>query len=97
MNRVMCCEGSVELLDACGFKDQGAACKMLYALPVVLQRLLVPKHVTVVGRWHIVGCKTMGCRAAPPGEVLAIEGQPDGFVLSQAQKFLDLLIGQLRN
>lgn len=50
--RVLPCEGSLQLLEACGFKDQG--------------------------------------------DVLAIEGQPDGFVLSQAIKFLDLLIGQLR-
>ncbi|CDJ50258.1 UBA/TS-N domain-containing protein, putative [Eimeria brunetti] len=51
-SRVLVCEGSVELLDACGFKDQGDA--------------------------------------------LAIQGQPDGFILAQAIKFLDLLIGQLR-
>lgn len=50
--RVLVCDGSVELLDACGFKDQG--------------------------------------------DTLAIQGQPDGFVLAQAMKFLDLLIGQLR-
>ncbi|CDJ34825.1 UBA/TS-N domain-containing protein, putative [Eimeria mitis] len=50
--RVLVCDGSVELLDACGFKDQGDA--------------------------------------------LAIQGQPDGFILAQAIKFLDLLIGQLR-
>lgn len=51
--RVLPCEGSLELLDACGFKNQG--------------------------------------------DVLAIEGQPDGFVLAQAVKFLDVLIGQLKS
>ncbi|KAL8272561.1 hypothetical protein Esti_003560 [Eimeria stiedai] len=51
-SRVLPFEGSLELLNACGFKEQG--------------------------------------------DVLAIDGQPDGFILSQALKFLDLLIGQLR-
>lgn len=51
--RVLPFDGSLELLDACGFKEQG--------------------------------------------DFLAIEGQPDGFVLAQALKFLDLLIGQLRS
>ncbi|XP_026193165.1 UBX domain-containing protein 1-A [Cyclospora cayetanensis] len=52
-SRVLPCEGVLQLLDACGFKDQGDA--------------------------------------------LVIEGQPDGFVLAQAVKFFDLLIGQLRS
>ncbi|KAL8431782.1 hypothetical protein Efla_005004 [Eimeria flavescens] len=50
--RVLPFEGSLDLLNACGFKDQG--------------------------------------------DVLAIDGSPDGFTLAQAVKFLDLLIGQLK-
>ncbi|PFH33777.1 PUB domain-containing protein [Besnoitia besnoiti] len=52
-SRVLPFEGALELLDVCGFKDQG--------------------------------------------EFLVIEGQPDGFVLGQALKFIDVLLDQLRS